>query len=65
MQISRARLRRPLLLAAGAGVTAAPLAAGTVPSAFAATVFSDTFADGDSAGGPARATRLRGARVTP
>ncbi|MET7965522.1 hypothetical protein [Micromonospora sp. NPDC005305] len=45
MQTSRARLRRPLLLAAGAGITAAALAAGTVPSAFAATVFSDTFSD--------------------
>ncbi|MFC0028610.1 pectate lyase [Micromonospora chaiyaphumensis] len=50
MQTSRARLRRPLLLAAGAGATVAALAAGTVTSAFAATVFSDTFSDGDAAG---------------
>ncbi|MGY0002960.1 family 16 glycoside hydrolase, partial [Micromonospora sp. I033] len=50
MQTSRARLRRPLLLAVGAGATVAALAAGTVTSAFAATVFSDTFSDGDAAG---------------
>ncbi|MGC3859960.1 pectate lyase [Micromonospora chersina] len=50
MQTSRARLRRPLLLAVGAGATVAALAAGMGTSAFAATVFSDTFSDGDAAG---------------
>ncbi|MFI6328457.1 pectate lyase [Micromonospora chersina] len=50
MQSSRARLRRPLLLAVGAGATVAALAAGMGTSAFAATVFSDTFSDGDAAG---------------
>ncbi|GAB3378760.1 hypothetical protein GCM10027452_33980 [Micromonospora halotolerans] len=50
MQTSRARLRRPLLLAACAGATVAALAAGTMTSAFAAAVFSETFSDGDAAG---------------
>ncbi|MFJ6195437.1 pectate lyase [Micromonospora sp. NPDC092111] len=38
------------MLAVGAGATAAVLAAGMGTSAFAATVFSDNFADGDAAG---------------
>jgi hypothetical protein len=39
-----------LLWAVGAGVTAAALFAGTGTSAFAATVFSDDFNDGDASG---------------
>lgn len=50
MQITRARRRRPLLFAVGAGATVAALAAGMGTSAFAATVFADTFSDGDAAG---------------
>jgi hypothetical protein len=49
VQISRVR-RRPLLLAVGAGATVAALAAGMATSAFAATVFSDTFSDGNADG---------------
>ncbi|MFE9188933.1 hypothetical protein ACFYL6_04905 [Micromonospora sp. NPDC007208] len=49
MQKRRLSGRRPLLLAVGAGVTAAALAAG-MTSAFAATVFSDDFTDGDTSG---------------
>ncbi|MEV4479010.1 pectate lyase [Micromonospora coxensis] len=42
--------RRPLMLAVGAGATVAVLAAGMGSSAFAATMFSDSFGDGDYAG---------------
>ncbi|MEV7328908.1 pectate lyase [Micromonospora sp. NPDC093244] len=49
MQERRLPGRRPLLLAVGAGVTVAALAAG-MTSAFAATVFSDDFSDGDTSG---------------
>ncbi|TNH30860.1 pectate lyase, partial [Micromonospora orduensis] len=49
MQERRLPGRRPLLLAVGAGVTVAALAAG-MTSAFAATVFSDDFNDGDTSG---------------
>ncbi|RQX08625.1 DUF1080 domain-containing protein, partial [Micromonospora arida] len=49
MQKRRLSGRRPLLLAVGAGVTAAALAAG-MTSAFAATVFSDDFNDGNTSG---------------
>lgn len=49
MQKRRLSGRRPLLLAVGAGVTAAALTAG-VTSAFAATVFSDDFNDGNTSG---------------
>ncbi|MBQ0900472.1 pectate lyase [Micromonospora sp. U21] len=41
--------RRPLLLAVGAGATVAALAAG-MTSAFAATVFTDDFNDGNTSG---------------
>ncbi|MEU7839600.1 pectate lyase [Micromonospora sp. NPDC049114] len=41
--------RRPLVLAVGAGVTAAALTVG-MTSAFAATIFTDTFNDGDTSG---------------
>src|SRR6185312_6633060 len=41
--------RRPLVLAVGAGVTAAALTVG-MTSAFAATIFTDTFNDGDASG---------------
>ncbi|MFI1192395.1 pectate lyase [Micromonospora sp. NPDC020750] len=50
MQIKRARNRHPLLWAVGAGATAATLAAGMGSSAFAASVFSDNFNDGDASG---------------
>ncbi|MET7666715.1 pectate lyase [Micromonospora luteifusca] len=49
MQKRRLPGRRPLLLAVGAGVTVAALAAG-MTSAFAATVFSDDFNDGNTSG---------------
>ncbi|MEV4120561.1 pectate lyase [Micromonospora sp. NPDC049645] len=49
MQKTRLPGRRPLLLAVGAGVTVAALAAG-MTSALAATVFSDDFTDGDTSG---------------
>ena len=49
MQKRRLSGRRPLLLAVGAGVTVAALAAG-MTSAFAATVFSDDFNDGNTTG---------------
>ena len=49
MQKRRLSGRRPLLLAVGAGVTAAALTAG-MTSAFAATVFSDDFNDGNTSG---------------
>ncbi|BCJ58286.1 pectate lyase [Micromonospora endophytica] len=44
------RGRRPLLLAVGAGATVAALALGMGTSAFAATVFTDNFDDGDASG---------------
>ncbi|MEU7927568.1 pectate lyase [Micromonospora sp. NPDC049107] len=43
------RRRRPLVLAVCAGVTVAALAA-SMTSAFAATIFTDTFSDGDASG---------------
>ncbi|MDG4808130.1 pectate lyase [Micromonospora sp. WMMD1120] len=49
MQKRRLPGRRPLLLAVGAVLTTAALAAG-MTSAFAATVFSDTFDDGNTSG---------------
>ncbi|MEV4659344.1 pectate lyase [Micromonospora sp. NPDC049301] len=49
MQKRRLPGRRPLLLAVGASVTVAALAAG-MTSAFAATVFTDDFNDGNTSG---------------
>ncbi|XTZ18512.1 pectate lyase [Micromonospora echinospora] len=50
MQIRRTVHRRALLAAVGAGATAVALAAGMGTSAFAATLFSDNFDDGNANG---------------
>jgi pectate lyase len=44
------RVRHKLLIAAGAGATAVALVAGLTGAAYAATLFSDDFNDGDSSG---------------